>query len=104
MDPLDGVGVDLDPAVIKVHAQAVPMGQQIAHGRGHRHLAGDAGHLLVDVDADGNLGGLSLIGMGPQGGADDRFVSPDLRLHQGATVVFSCRLPAGPSLGAMSWR
>ena len=49
---LDGVGVQLDPAIGQEDAQAIPVAQHVADRLGHRHLAGDARQLLFQVDLE----------------------------------------------------
>ena len=55
--------------------------------------ASEAEHTVEDIDGDGHLGGLSFVGVGTQGIADDLLVSTDLRLDQSAQIVLSGRLP-----------
>ena len=52
MQALDGIGVQLDPAIGQEDAQAVPVAQHVADRLGHRHLAGDARQLLFQVDLE----------------------------------------------------
>jgi hypothetical protein len=47
---LDGIGVQLDAAIGEEDAQAIPVAQHVTDR--HRHLAGDAGQLLVQVDLE----------------------------------------------------
>ena len=56
-------------------------------------------HSVQDIDGDGDFSVLSSRGMGAQGVANDRLVSTDLRLNQGAAVVLSRRLPSRPPFG-----
>ena len=52
MQALDGVGIQLDPAIGQEDAQPVPVAQHVADRLGHRHLAGDTRQLLVQVDLE----------------------------------------------------
>jgi hypothetical protein len=52
MQTLDGVGVQLDPAIAQEHAQAGPVPQHVADRLGHRHFAGDARQLLLQIDLE----------------------------------------------------
>jgi hypothetical protein len=48
----DGIGVELNAAVVQKSGQAVPSGKRVAHGLGKRAAAGDARQLLLQPDAE----------------------------------------------------
>ena len=49
MEALDGVGVDLDPAVVEVNNEAFPVIEDIPHGASQRRLSRYPGDLSLDI-------------------------------------------------------
>src|SRR6476661_5685592 len=63
-------------------------------------------HAVENLDGDGDLGDLSLVGVEAQAIADDALPTPDLALHASSKIVAAVPLPshAAPSLIAWMWR